>query len=452
MMNRFKYKKSNLPKISNTLLIIALLAAPFFTGAQEVYDLNRCIVTGLERNFSIKIARNQEQLAENNYTKGNAGFLPYVTSTNRFGGTLNNTNQSLASGDDNENKGVHNMTGSASVNLDVTLFRGFNVQTTYEKLNQQKQMGGLNTQMDMENLIAKIISEYYLYVQQLNLNKNLVYAVELSRERVRIDEARYLLGSSSKLELLQSMVYLNADSSRLANQNEAIIASQVRLKKLMSVERLEDELVVKDSAIQINDNLQYPALLDQTLGNNTSLLIAAKDQVISELDYKIIASRAYPYLNASTGYNFSHNSYGAGSVKNQTVKGLNYGLTLGIDIFDGFTRKLEKTNARLNIETQQYQYQQVEQEVKADLLTIYYSYENNLKLLQLEKQNLDVAKENLEIALERYKLGDLSGLELREVQKSLLDAEERLISIQYLTKVAEISLQQIAGNIMVYYQ
>jgi outer membrane protein TolC len=96
------------------------------------------------------------------------------------------------------------------------------------------------------------------------------------------------------------------------------------------------------------------------------------------------------------------------------------------------------------------EYQQVEQSVKADLLTLYYAYQNNLNLIRLEEQNLSVARENLEIALERYKLGDLSGLDLREVQKSLLDAEERLILVRYQTKVAEISLMQIAGKIMDY--
>jgi outer membrane protein TolC len=105
-------------------------------------------------------------------------------------------------------------------------------------------------------------------------------------------------------------------------------------------------------------------------------------------------------------------------------------------------------NAKIAIETQNYQYQEIEQEVKADLVTIYYAYENNLRLIKLEEQNLEVARENLGIALERYKLGDLSGLDLREVQKSLLDAEERLISVQYLTKLAEISLYQISGRIM----
>jgi len=129
---------------------------------------------------------------------------------------------------------------------------------------------------------------------------------------------------------------------------------------------------------------------------------------------------------------------------------LNYGVTLGIDIFDGFNRKREKSNALVEIQSRKVQYKEVEQEVKADLLTIYFAYENNLRLLKLEEQNLSVARENLEIALARYKLGSLAGLELREVQKSLLDAEERLISVQYQTKIAEVSLFQISGRIMDY--
>ena len=56
----------------------------------------------------------------------------------------------------------------------------------------------------------------------------------------------------------------------------------------------------------------------------------------------------------------------------------------------------------------------------------------------------------MEIAQERYMLGNLSGLEMREAQKSLLDAEESLLQAQYDTKVCEISLLQISGRIMQY--
>ena len=450
-MDQINLKKLNRLKNSrNIIVILILLAFSQYANAQDVYDLSRCVSTGLEQNFSIKIVRSNEEIADNNYTKGNAGYLPTITTTNRFSGTINNTDQELREGGESTLRGIHNTVGMANVSLEWTIFNGFNVQTTYQKLNELKQIGVLRSQMDMENLVADIVTEYYYYIQQLNLYKNMAYAVELSRERVRIDEQRYLLGASSKLELLQSIVYLNADSSIYAKQNEVLRASQVRLKKLMATDDLEEIIVLKDTTIQVNPGLQYRELLESTVTNNTSLLLASKDKVISELDYKIIASRSYPYINMASGYTYNNNSYETGTYRDQQVRGMNYSLTLGMDIFDGLQRKREKANAKLEIETKEYQYQEIEQEVKASLITIFYAYENNLKLLKLEEQNLDVARENLGIALERYKLGNLSGIDLREVQKSLLDAEERLISVKYQTKLAEISLLQISGKVMNY--
>jgi outer membrane protein TolC len=426
--------------------------------AQEMYDLSRCVVTGLKQNFSVKVVRNQEEITENNYTRGNAGFLPVITTTNRYGGNITSTTQNMNDGTQNISSGIYNTTGNAAVNLNMTLFDGFNVQTTWQKLNELKQVGQLNSQMAMENLMAQIIAEYYFYIQQLNLQKNMEYAVSLSRERVRIDEDRYLLGASSKLELLQSIVYLNADSSRLARQNETILGSEVRLKKLMALENLEEKIQLPDTSIVFNSDLIYDNLLESTIDYNTSLQIARKNQVVSELDYKIITSRSYPYLNLSSGYNYSYRGYGTGTISdygelalnNQQTRSFSYNLTLGMDIFDGFNRKREKANALIEIENRMFQYQEIEMDIKAELLTVFYAYENNLRLVKMEEESLNVARENLEIALERYRLGALSGIELREVQKSLLDAEERLISVKYQTKLAEISLLQIAGKIMDY--
>lgn len=418
--------------------------------AQEVYDLNRCIKTGLERNFSLLVSRNKEEIATNNFTRGNAGMLPTITSTNRFGGTVNTTNQNYNDGSKVTSSSIHNNNASAGIDLGMIIFRGFQVQKTYQKLKEQRELEGFNTQMSIENLVSQIVSQYIYHIQQLILNDNLAYAVSLSRERVRIDQQRYLLGGASKLEMLQSIVYLNADSSRYAHQNEVLRTSQIRLNELMATGDLGENIKLKDTLIQIDQKLLYDDLLEQTLQNNTSLRIAAKNQVITELDSKIIKSRSYPYLTMSSGYGFTYNRYGSSTLSNQNGHGLNYGLTLGIGIFDGFNQKREKSNALVEIQSRKIQYKEVEQEVKADLLTIYFAYENNLRLLKLEEQNLSVARENLEIALARYKLGSLAGLELREVQKSLLDAEERLISVQYQTKIAEVSLLQISGRIMEY--
>jgi len=165
-------RKKNLSKIIKGIVSVLLITVlSNNTRAQETYDLSRCVLIGLERNFSLKIARNDEQILENNNTKGNAGFLPIVTTTNRFGGTLNSTTQNMNDGSENNTKGVYNTTGSAAINASMTLFRGFDVQTTWQKLNELKQMGELNTQMTMENLVSQIIAEYYYYIEQINFKE-----------------------------------------------------------------------------------------------------------------------------------------------------------------------------------------------------------------------------------------------------------------------------------------
>jgi outer membrane protein TolC len=435
------------------LFSLVLVSARIISPGQElIYDLKDCISTGLERNFSILVARNSEVISGNNFTPGNAGFLPYITAGSRYSGSLTNTTQNLSDGTHNVTTGATSQSASAYASLSLNIFSGFSVLTTYRKLSELKQLGELNTQLTIENYLATIISVYYNYVQQVQRYNNLLYALELSRERLRIDEDRYLLGSGSKLQLLQSRVYLNSDSSLLAKQELVLRETQIRLNELMAVENVGSDFCLRDTNIFVRTDFLYEKLLEQTLRSNSSLLIAAKNKVVSEYDRKIIVSRTYPYLDLTGGYTYGFSKSSTASYNSQFTSGPNVGLTLGINIFDGFNLNRQIKNSVLEIKNKELKYAEVEQSVRADLLAIYSAYANNLRLITMEEQNLETATENLSIALERYKLGNLSGIDLREVQKSLLDARERLLSVMYQAKLAEISLCQISGTIMSYYK
>jgi outer membrane protein, adhesin transport system len=432
------------------LNILALLSMSPLQG-QEIYGLKDCISIGLERNFSILIARNSETISKNNFSLGNAGFLPTIDLNGRHSGTLNNTTLNLTDGTQTISNGIFNTTTNGSIALGMTIFNGFSAITTYKKLGELNQIGQLNTQLTIENLIADIVSGYYNYILQVQQMNNLKYALTLSRERLRIDEARYLLGSGSKLEVLQSRVYVNSDSSNLSRQNEVVRSAQIRINEMMAVENLDTEFTSKDTSITVNPDLLYGKLLEETLVSNTNLLIASKNKTISDYDYKLIVSRSYPYLNFSGGYNYNLNNYTGGTNKSQITNGMNYGLTLGVNLFDGNNKRRSIHNSSIERDSKDLRYREIEQGIKADLLTIYSAYSNNLRLISLEEQNFKTATENLDIALERYKLGNLSGIDLREVQKSLLDAKERLISAHYQAKLAEVSLLLISGRIMSYF-
>lgn len=439
-------------KISKFFLSLLIFCTALPLEAQTLYNLNDCIKIGLEKNFSILIARNNEEISNNNHTPGNAGYLPKVDLSGSYTGASNNTTTNYPDGSQTTSTGALSSTASAGLNLGWNIFNGFNVSTTYRKLGELKQVGALNTQLAVENLVSDVVLGYYAYIQQVQMLKNLEYAVTLSKERLRIDEDRYILGSSSKLQVLQSRVYLNADSSNLAKQFEIIRAAQVQLNELMAVDDMGMEFTLQDTSVNVNPFLLYEKLLDQTLTGNTTLNIAGRNKTLSEYDYKIIASRSYPYLNFSAGYDFYNYGYSTGDIRSQNVSGPTLGLTLGMTLFDGLNQRRSIRNSEISVMNSDLQYRQIEQGIKADLITIYNGYSSNLRLIKLEEQNLQTAAENLSIALERYKLGSLSGIDLREVQKSYLDAKERLLLIQSQAKLAEVSLKLISGKIMDYYE
>ncbi len=449
MKQRLKKMKIHYPLL--LLLKIYFLIILQNVEGQDKYTLSEFLNMGLEKNYSLRIAKNRQEISDNNYTRGNAGFLPTLDLSARQSGTVNNTDQTFSDAGTSNNKGIHNTTTNAGLNLGWNLFSGFRIQTTYQKLEELKSQGELSTKLAIENFVSKTATEYYNYVQQVRQLNNLTYAVSLSRERFRIDEERYLIGSGSRLQMLQSRVFLNADSSKLSRQHEVVRASRIYLNELMGVDDFETLMEAKDTSIIVNKDLIYTDLFDNTIKFNTKLLIAASNKNISEYDRKIIASRTYPYLSFNSGYGYTFNTYQSGNLSRQQNLGLNYGFTIGMNIFDGYNRKRELNNALIAIQNERLSYEQLMQEVKADLLTIYKAYENNLRLLNLEYENLETARENMEIAFERYRLGNLAGIELREVQQSLLEAEERLISLQYQAKLAEISLMQISGKIMEYF-
>jgi outer membrane protein TolC len=163
-------------------------------------------------------------------------------------------------------------------------------------------------------------------------------------------------------------------------------------------------------------------------------------------------SRVYPYLDLNGGYNYAFSTNSVASYKGQVTDGPNFGVTFGMNIFDGWNLRRQIRNSAIEIKNKELKYSEMEQGVRADLLGLYAAYINNLNLITLEEQNVATATENLSIAMERYRLGSLSGIDLREVQKSLLDARDRLLTVRYIAKLAEISLFQISGSIMNYYQ
>lgn len=433
------------------VITVFLLSLAFTANGQERYSLKSCIETGLEQNYSLRIVRNEEEMAQNNATRANAGMMPTLDLNAGYSGSVDNS-KSIARADKSatHENGLYGGNVNVGIDLSWTIFDGFSLITEYNILKELEKQGETLTRIAIEDYIAQLSSEYYNYIQQEIRLQNFLYAVSLSKERLRIVEERYQIGNFSRLDLLQARVDFNADSAQYMKQQEALHTSRIRLNELMAIADMNNPIAVVDTVIDVNTLLVFEELWTSTLQTNASLLKAEQDKTIANLDLKKVFSRNYPYVRLNAGYGYTLNTYDRTNTQlRRNNLGANFGITVGFNLYDG-NRRREIRNARIAAQNAELQQKDIVQSLRADISNLWQAYKNNIEVLNLERENLTAAKENYLIARERYILGNLSGIELREAQKSLLDAEERILTAEYDTKLCEISLLQISGKITDY--
>lgn len=430
------------------IFLVTLLCCISLTAQNNT--LKQCLERGLENNYSLRIIRNEEKIAGNNSNIANAGMLPSLEATAGYSGTLDNSDATpRGEGTKTSQRNITDHTLRAGVDLQWTIFDGFKMQADYNRLKELHLLSQTQTRIAVEDFIAEFTAEYYNFIQQRLRMNNLNYAVKLSRERLRIVQDRYIIGDNSRLDLLQARVDFNADSAESVKQYEQLVTSRIRLYELMAERNVDNRFIIADTVIYTDRDMNFDELWQATLSNNASLIAASHEKRIADLDFKSIASRDYPYLRLNAGYGYTQNRYETGNTKKRNDWGADFGVTLGFKLFDG-KRSSQRRNAKLAITNAELEKENLELTLYADLNNLWQSYENNKRLLSLERQNVIAARENYDIAYERYLLGDLSGIEMREAQKSLLDAEDRILVAEYNTKLCEISLLQISGNISIY--
>lgn len=444
------------------IIITSLLAAAALTAgaapeggsgaAAGVMSLQECISRGLENNFSIRMAKNRQQVSANNATPANAGLLPTVDLSASYGGDLHTTRTTARStGETARENNAYDGTLDVGVDLNWTVFDGFSVWTNYKQLKLMREEGELQTRMAIEDYVASVIQEYYNFIQQKIRLNNFRKNMELSRERFRNAQISYSIGSQSQVDYLQAKVYFNTDSTQYMKQLEALNTSRIKLNQLMANDDVTEALSIRDTLIDVNPNLGYEDLWRATLATNSSLLLADNNSAIVSAEYKKVMSRDFPYVRLNLGYGYTMNRYELAATKKRDNWGLSAGVTVGFNIFDG-KRRMQRDNARLDIEYARLEREDLKLSLKAQLNDYWQAYKNNWQIVQKERENLTAASDNYFLANLQFEKGLLSGFDLREVQTNLLDAEERILTAEYDTKMCEVSLMLLSGRVMEYLQ
>lgn len=168
---------------------------------------------------------------------------------------------------------------------------------------------------------------------------------------------------------------------------------------------------------------------------------------IQELQLKQVKANRLPLVQVNTGYNFSNSKSPFGFATQSESQGYNYGFSASLPIFNGFLQNKNEKIASLEVEKSELEVAQLTQLLQAQLASAYQTYLTNLELITLEAKNETIAKENLDITLEKFRIGTITTIEFRAAQLNYVNAKVRYSNAQYLAKLSEIALKELAGSL-----
>jgi outer membrane protein len=419
--------------------------ATLFSQESDPIDLEKAVLIGLERNYGLKIAANNVVMAERDIKIGVGSFF-MPTLTGNFVNTFNKEDvkqQFANSPEPNEIPGAR----TENENYSLVGFYGFRPETIYSIriLGKLAEMSELQAKVLVENTIASISSAYYRLVLELQRHRVLETTLELSQSRLDIARARYELGGAGRSDFLTAQVDYNTDLSLLVNQELNIKNAKINLNELLALGP-DHDFMVADTII-VDKNLLLADLLENAYLNNKQYLLTQRQENVAFLALKETQAQRLPLINLNASYNKNTFTSQAGILLLNQRQGYNYGMTVSLNIFNGFTLNRRIQNARVEKLNAELAVQDLEILMISDIQRAYNTYNTNIQLLDIEYANYKVAIENADIALERFRLGISDYLQFRDAQVNLLTAENRLITALFNIKEMEIELMRLSGRI-----
>jgi outer membrane protein len=430
--------------------LFLLFVVSKISNAQEEISLEQVVGLALEKNYDVQVYKKLSEAATTDERYASGAFIPQISANAAT--VWNKNNQELRFQDvtrNNSGRAESNST-TASVQLVWTLFDGTRMFATRERIGVIAEQGELLVKNQMTNTISSIITNYYDIVRQKQQLKAIREQMSVSEERVKLAERKLQVGTGIKPELLQARVDFNAQRAQVIQQESIIVQLKQQLNALVGLQ-LPQTYEVADT-IMIDLSLRPEELSQNVEQSNFSLLATRQNINIANLALRERRAEYLPFLNFNAAYNYNKTDNTRlinpfGSVFS-LANGFNYGFTVSLPILTGFNTRRLNQQARIEVDRQTLLYNQLKTNVDVGLRNAYVNYDNAKKILLIEEETIGLAKENISIALESFKRGVTTFIELRTAQQSLADAYSRLIAARYNTKVAETELLRLSGSLL----
>ena len=257
-------------------------------NAQQELSSAEAVAYALEYNHGIKIAKNSVEVAENNASVLNSGYLPSISGL--AGGSYNVSDAETEFNDGRVTslRAAESSRYNASINLNYTLFDGLGRYYDYKSLKEDYQLSELEARETIENTIVQMFSVYYNVAQITENLKAVKETIDVSKDRLTRAEYQFDYGQNTKLDVLNAEVDINNDSINLINIEQRLINAKRDLNFVLGSTVVGDFNV--ETMVDFMLDLNKEVLHERMKLNNVTLLQLDKNIIISEYTIKATKS------------------------------------------------------------------------------------------------------------------------------------------------------------------
>lgn len=414
--------------------------------SQDLLTAEQAVNIALEHNHGVRLARLSVQGAELMNTPGEAGMLPTLDAVGQYDGDRSATRQTFFSGEVREVDDANTQVLSGAVQLNWTVFDGLTMFATRDRLVALENLERSLLKQRMEGTVYEVLAAYYQAVQLAKAIEVQRAGLRSGRERVLIAETGERVGSSSGLQVVQARMDLSADSAALLDLQVRRDMAMHRINLLLG--RDPGTTFAVETDIPDTEPLDLATLQRDARQANSGLDQARQQQQAAELAVKELRGALFPRVDVFGNYAYRRSQSDVGFLQSNRAVGPDYGLRVSVPLFRGGQAARATEAAKIASERSAIATEETLLMVEQQLLDAWTHYSTARTRVMLELSNLQGTRTQVDVALESYRLGVITAVELRDVQQSLIDAENRLLLAQYEAKLAELRLKWLAGRLV----
>jgi outer membrane protein len=410
-------------------------------SGKPLLTIEDCVKRALEDSPNHQKVKENSRASIGDLLTAWGAFIPTVNSNYSMG----QSNQSRSFVDA---AGIVHLSGGIAKNTNANLNFNYSLFARADKFFVMKNAYLLRTdrleqiQSSELGVVDQVHQAYFNVLRNVKLLVAANRTADRSREQLRLAEARFSVGSVTKLDVLQAQIDLQNKQLSIVQYQNSLATARMDLNKAMGG-RINEEYELVDEFDVREVNLDVDGLVKEASDNHPDVQ-SLKSQIKRQQNNLWMGRLAYlPTIGASAGYQRSEEDLSLIPRKN---KGRGISLYMSWNILDSFARFSQNRSLEVSLNNLQYDMANlrltVERNVRGSYLDLFRLYQSNLAL----KESENLASQSLELMRERYRLGAASLLDLRQAEVDFSLAEVNYINSIYDFHIALSTLSRQVGR------